>query len=368
MRDLYILFHGRFPSEKAAGLFAHLEAASFAAAGQRVTMLVPRRRGRGALGTQPYRVVYLPTLDLYAVPVLGYVAHRLSYILFAVAATLWLLGRASRHARIISNEAFPLLLASYFFKNTLYELHDFPEQSLWMYRALFKRACITLSTNEWKAAELQKSFGVPAAKLFVERNAVDVATFAAQDKQQARQALGLKPEAKVALYTGHLYAWKGVDTLAAACTLMPEVEVYTLGGTEHDLARFKKTYGHLANLHVMGQVAHGEVPQWQAAADVLVLPNTAKESISARYTSPMKLFEYMASGRPVVASDLPSIAEILTPTRGYLFEPDNAQDLARAVREALADPSVAERTDAALAWVGEHTWQQRTKRILAHLN
>ena len=68
----------------------------------------------------------------------------------------------------------------------------------------------------------------------------------------------------------------------------------------------------LQRVRLVGYVPPGEVPLWLAAADVLALPNSAGEAISARYTSPLKLFEYMAAGRGIVASDLPSLREVLT--------------------------------------------------------
>src|SRR5262249_13241169 len=78
-----------------------------------------------------------------------------------------------------------------------------------------------------------------------------------------------------------------------------------------------------------GCAAPGGRPRWLAAAAVLVLPNSRAEPISARYTSPLKLFEYMAAGRPIVASDLPSLREVLTGGRNaVLVPPDDPGALA----------------------------------------
>jgi glycosyltransferase involved in cell wall biosynthesis len=108
------------------------------------------------------------------------------------------------------------------------------------------------------------------------------------------------------------------------------------------------------------------MPLWQKAADVLVLPNTAKEEISARYTSPMKLFEYMASGTPVVASRLPSIVELTGEQRATLVEPDDPQALASGIKSVLAGGEA--RSAHALAWVRDHAWQERAVRILHSLS
>ncbi|MDE1924837.1 MAG: glycosyltransferase [Patescibacteria group bacterium] len=365
MNDLYLLLHGRFPSEKAAGLFADKSAEAFARIGLRVTVLVPRRFGRGTLPPRPYAVQYVATLDLFRVPLLKKAAYRVSYIFFSLSSLFWLLRHAKRRAVIYSNETFPTLLASFFFKNTLYEVHDFPEKSLWMYRALFRRTRFVLATNEWKASELQKQFSIPKEKIIVERNAVDVEAFALRDKSDARKKLHLPIDGQMVVYTGHLYAHKGVDTLIEAIRSLPDVALYIVGGTQADRDRFLKKYSACSNVHLVGHVPHSEVPLWQSAADVLVLPNSARELISAQYTSPMKLFEYMASGRPIVASNVPSIAEVVSESSAYLVAPDNAGALKAGIVEALGGGD--SRAYAARALVLEHTWDKRAQRIFSRI-
>ena len=71
---------------------------------------------------------------------------------------------------------------------------------------------------------------------------------------------------------------------------------------------------------------------------MLVLPNPAS-AISSRFTSPLKLFEYMAAGRPIVASDLPALREVLTPDAdAVLVAPGNAGALAAGIRRVVTDP------------------------------
>jgi glycosyltransferase involved in cell wall biosynthesis len=106
------------------------------------------------------------------------------------------------------------------------------------------------------------------------------------------------------------------------------------------------------------------VALWQAAADVLVLPNSGRDELSAQYTSPMKLFEYMASGRPIVATDVPAIREVLPEDAGYYARPDDAADLSHAIMTALNDPSSGARAARARALVSEYTWEKRAARLL----
>ena len=108
------------------------------------------------------------------------------------------------------------------------------------------------------------------------------------------------------------------------------------------------------------------MPLYQAAADVLVLPNTAQAAISREHTSPLKLFEYMAAGRPIVASDLPSLREVLRHgDNAWLMQPDDPAALAQGIQHLLAEPALAARLAAqAQEEVQAYTWEQRAANIL----
>lgn len=204
-----------------------------------------------------------------------------------------------------------------------------------------------------------KKFHIASEKIVVIPNAVDVSEFTLSiSKEEARKKLHLDVSKKYAIYTGHLYAWKGVHTLAEAAQYMPEVEILFVGGREEDIKQFGEKYKDTKNIHLVGRRPHIEIPLWQCAADVLVLPNTAKEEISAHYTSPMKLFEYMASGRPIVASRIPSIVEHLDDDHATLVKPDDAQALAQGICEALKKKKKP-------FDLSRYTWDDRARRIIS---
>lgn len=367
-KRLFVIFHGRFPSERAAAIYAAQHAASLSAHVP-VVLMVPRRLGRAALppGLLPtsVRVVYLPTIDLFWIPLLSRLAFFLSYSAFSCSVFFYLLLHLKVGDTIDTNEALPALVSTWLSSRVVYEVHDFPEHFLWMYKTLFRRVRFVLATNEWKVGEIERKFKVPPQKIIMERNGVDVEQFAPGDRMAARQSLGLAPDARMAVYTGHLYGWKGVETLALAAAHLQDIEVYFVGGTSEDVAQFKEKHGAVRNIHIVGQVPHTQVPLWLAAADVVVLPNTAKEELSAHYTSPMKLFEYMASGRPIVASRIPSIAEVLPEDAAFFVPPDNPTALAQAINEVLSDPvEAAERASRAHAVVLEYAWDRRVERLV----
>lgn len=370
---MFLIFHGRFPSEKAASLFAAKSAEAFQAEGCDVTLIVPRRFNSLKADYQTlyniqhsFRVVYLPTADLVPFGILQGLSFRLSLFVFSVMTSLYLRFRAGEDDIVYSNETLPLLYAPSRLDRLVYELHDYPEKSLDMYRALFNRVSHVLITNKWKLEKFRVDFPENADKAFFEPNAVSLDQFSSSvSRRDARKTLGLEMQGKIAVYTGHLYSWKGANTFAEALRLTPDIMGYFVGGTEKDVVEFRSRYGNLKNAHIMGHRPHTEVPLWQRAADVLVLPNTAKEAISAYYTSPMKLFEYMASGTPIVASDLPSIREVADDTRAVLVASDNPRALAEGIQRASIEG--APKALNARAWVEEHTWGKRARRILSYI-
>jgi glycosyltransferase involved in cell wall biosynthesis len=251
-----------------------------------------------------------------------------------------------------------------------WEAHDLPQGRLarLTLRCLLPhlRGVIPISDGLW--GEL-RALGLPPDTLLVAPDAVDLDRFASlPTRTAARVSLGLPVEARIVVYTGHLYRWKGAHTLALASRhLPPAVMVYVVGGTPADVAAFRAFIAGevLDKVRVVGYVPPVEVPVWLAAADVLALPNSAAEAISARYTSPLKLFEYMAAGRPIVASDLPSLKEVLTDgLNARLVRPDDPVALAGGLTAVLADPAAgALLAEQARRDVAGRTWHARAAAL-----
>jgi len=380
MRRLFLLFHGRFPGEKAASLFAAKSAEAFAEQGLLVEVLVPKRKG-----TQPrqsfeyfgvarnFAVIELPTVDFYSWKIPHSLAFYLNFLAFSVACFRYLRKQKITDRDVAySNESLPLFIASLTGLKAFYEMHDFPESKFRIFGLLLSRYVWILIHNRWKVNEFRRIFPGVKAKVICEPNAVDPREFELSlSKEEARRTLDLKldnDDRKIIVYTGHLFGWKGVETLAEAAKLLGGgYLVFFIGGTEKDVSDFKRRYGHISNIRILGHRPHKEIPIWQKAADALVLPNTAKEAISAYYTSPMKLFEYMASLRPVVASDIPSIREIVDETCAVMVKPDDAEALAEAIRSVFERSDIDTLTGAALVRVRSHTWRERAKRIIAFM-
>jgi glycosyltransferase involved in cell wall biosynthesis len=178
---------------------------------------------------------------------------------------------------------------------------------------------------------------------------------------------------RVVGYAGHVYPWKGVEVLLDALALVPEARGLIVGGhpQEPDLDRLRGRAGRLgldSRVTFAGMVEPRRVAEVIGTVDVLALPNPATH-VSQRYTSPLKLFEYLAAGRPIVASDLPAFREILRDgENALLFEPGSATALASAIRRVLDDEELAGRiARGALVTAREYSWDRRAERLASLL-
>lgn len=172
---------------------------------------------------------------------------------------------------------------------------------------------------------------------------------------------------KTICYTGHLYPWKGVDTLVQAMPFLSEATLTIVGGDEADTQRLKRLAeesGCLGRITFEGWVAPEKVAGYLQKASVAVIP-LGNDLIASRFTSPLKLFEYMAAGIPVVASDLPSIREVLQDgVNAVLVQPEAPDKLAAGIRRVLDDGALARRiASQALLDVREYSWLKRGEKI-----
>jgi len=233
-------------------------------------------------------------------------------------------------------------------------------------RLVWARAAGYITITGALARELESRFG-PRAHVAVVPDGARIPNVEDVGLRQAAGAIG-----PVVGYAGHLYPWKGPDVLLAAIERLPGVRALIVGGLagEPDLDRIRALADRVAPGRVTcaGQVDPPRVAGLLRQADVLVLPNTPGRA-SAAYTSPLKLFEYMASGRPIVASDLPALREVLRPDdNAVLVEAGNAGALAAGLARVLGDRALASRLAAqARADVQEYTWDRRAMRIEALL-
>lgn len=338
MQQLIYIANIRLPTEKAHGLQIVKTCEALASGRVELELVAPNRVNffKDDIFTfynleRNFIIKKLPCIDLLPWPYGKKIFFWLEILTFALAVLFYLRGKSGIYYTR------DLLLAMILPYPRFYEIHTLPKMINFVHRWVWRRCQGLVVISEGLKNELINQ-GIEEKKVLVARDAVDLKIFEdLPDKINCRQKLKLPIDKKIVIYTGHLYAWKGADILAKTAGLLPEeVWVYLVGGTAEDIEAFRKKYN-FSNLKIIGWRPPMEIPLWLKAADVLVLPNSAKEKIGAVYTSPLKLFEYMASGVPIVASDLPSFKEILTEIDAIFFEPDNINDLARSINLALQD-------------------------------
>lgn len=375
MKIIYI-DKGRFPTEKANGYQVSKMCEEFSALGAEVELWFPTRKNK----IEENIFKYYGIKENFAVRNIGGVDvfkcykyfKKASFHIQGIALLIALLfKKVDRKALIYTRNSEIAWLFSLRGYKIVYEAHFWPVSKSWLYIFLLKRinkiVCNSKGTNDkFKNNNFNNTMVAP--------DGVDLEKFDISISQEkARRKLGLPLEKKIILYTGHLYQWKGVDALAQAAEKLSEnIVVYFVGGTVEDEKNFKKIYAWLIaeqKIIVIGHKPHGLIPIWLKAADILALPNSQKEKISKFYTSPLKLFEYMASKRPIIASDMPSIREVLNDNNCLFIQPDNASDLANKINYILNNKELTNKiTSQAFSDVIQYSWDKRARQILDFIN
>lgn len=206
--------------------------------------------------------------------------------------------------------------------------------------------------------------GIERDHILVAPDGVDLSRYEnLPSKHEARERFRLPYDRKVIGYTGSIgvHSWKGVDVLLAASDKAPSDWLFwIIGGNTEEVESLRKLY---PMIRFEGRADPTLIPAMQSACDVLVLPNKSGNPISERYTSPLKLFEYMASGVPIVASDLPSVREVLSDDEAVFCEPGNPGSLVLGILQAL-DGMDGSRARLARRKVSSYTWDARARAII----
>ncbi len=218
--------------------------------------------------------------------------------------------------------------------------------------------------------------GIDAGKVLVNPNGVDVDRLAPlrEGEPAARRARLGREEAPTIGFIGTFGMWHGVKVLPtiieAVAAKRPDARWILVGDgpLRDEVAADIAARGLGGVVDLTGVVPHDRAVELLASCDVCVSPHVPNPDGSRFFGSPTKLFEYMGLGKPIVASDLDQIGDVLDHERSALLcEPGNAQAAADSVLRLLDDPELARRLgDAALVDATErYSWEAHTRRILA---
>jgi glycosyltransferase involved in cell wall biosynthesis len=361
----------RIPTKKAYGFQIVQLVRALASKGARVYLSLPYRSG---LSENPFTYYGVSTDAVYSYightdPFLyeGLVGGRISFYL-SKFIFLWAQFRFAppRTTYIYTRDVEIAWLYALWGYKTFYNAHNFPASS-WLHIKLLSRVTGVVANSEGTAYEYRSRMKVPVCVL---PNGVELERFTSvtSSKGVLRATFELPQQVPLVMYTGHLYAWKGVDVVLEAARILPAVTFVLIGGLEKDIEQYRELVAAegLKNVLVLGHKPVSDIPSYLKAADVLLLPNSATSREGERYTSPLKLFEYMAAEVPLLASDLSSLREILTDDTAEFFTPDSAPDCAEKISQMLTDTQKAQhKADMAYKVVQEnYTWDKAAEKLI----
>lgn len=183
--------------------------------------------------------------------------------------------------------------------------------------------------------------------------------------------LGGRSTAFKAGYFGHLYPGRGVDVILKVALILKDIDFHIIGGTESDIDRWKET-SELTNVYFHGFVSPGEVSRYRAACDVLLAPYQRRVSVSggagntAEFMSPLKVFEYMSSRKPIICSDIPVLREALNQSNAVLVPCDNVQAWVSALRNLSTSSEHCRllSENSYNDFLRNYTWKTRAERAI----
>ena len=373
MKIIYIA-NTRLPTEMAHGLQIMKMCEAFVKNGAEVELIVPLRFAISSLGKKDafeyYKIsktfkikkifsVDLTPLNRFLGPVSS-LTQALSFSFFSFFKIIF-----SKADIIYGRDRLDLFLLSFFKKNIIFEIHKIHKK---LDTGIAKRVKkIIVITQGLKKLLIKKE--IDKNKNLIVPDGIDLDDFNIKEsKEKCRKELDLPTNKKIVIYTGHLYKWKGVETLALSSKFLDKDTIIVIvGGIKWYLSNFKKFVkkNNLKNILILGYQDYSKIPYYLKAADCLILTGTEESKTSKEYTSPMKMFEYMASKRPIVASDLPSFKEVLNENNSILIQSDNPGALAEGIKKVLNNSDLAERiSKQAYKDVQKYTWDNRAKKIL----
>ena len=206
-------------------------------------------------------------------------------------------------------------------------------------------------------------------KILVAYGGIDLDNYKNVDKSEARRTLKLPLDKKIVGYIGLFKTMgmeKGINTMILALrNLSEDVIMAFIGGKDEEILEYKKLAkenGVLDRCIFEGRKDFKEVVLYEQASDALVIPYPDKPHFRL-YGFPMKVYEYMASQRPIIYSKLELAEEVLSDC-GYGFVPDDPIDLAEKIKQAIDAKDVDGKTKIAYKKVKNYTWQKKAENII----
>jgi len=300
-------------------------------------------------------------------------SSRIGLILYAMKNAA--LAKREKADFVFSRCLFTAWFCSIFGIKTLFERHDAwennPTAAKIFKRLMASKNCLGLVVIS-KALEDQIT-----SKFGIERNRMIIAADAADPLPETSAPPPFeKVKGKINVgYVGHLYKGRGIDIIADAAKQLPGMEFHIVGGTDEDLTYWRHELKSHENIHFYGHMSHNAASRYLQHFDVLLAPYQKKVSVAGggntvQWMSPLKIFEYMSTGKPMISSDLPVLHEVLKPDKNaYLCIADDVDDWVSVLQSIQKNPTKAAQIGATAKedFLQNYTWLRRSEKIIEEL-
>ena len=372
---LYYIANARMPSEKAHAIQIAKMCEALIGAGADLELVVPRRRNKikesaksfyGLSGDIPLR--RLPIFPVTSLGKFGYYVAGLSFTLSYILFLLWrkICGEQF-FVHTIDMDQFSFIGVSFLGALFSFEVHDTKKYGV-LFDRIFRKAKVVMTINNIIKKELVANFHLLPEKILVCPNGIDVPFFARHgDKNLWRKRWEIPNDARVILYTGKCYKWKGMEIFYDALPKLPsDTLLCFVGCTREEVEKVTGKNFDDPRARFFGGRPYNEMPLWMAVGDVLVVLGTKKNDYSYFHTSPMKLFEYMATGRPILSARTPAVSDVVSDSEVTFCAPDASSDFVLKIKEILENKEIsAEKSSRAFKLVKKFSWDNRARALLS---
>ena len=371
----------RLPTDKAHGVQIMKSCEAFAQFVE-VELLVPRlipllkKDPFSYYGVRKdFTIKKVPVFEILALTrwVWGWVGYIQS-LSFSLSALLYLFLKKKIHdpdTILYSRDYMTLFILALFGAHPVAEIHDYrsknPKQRV---NFILKRCRNIIVNSEGTLEALRDHYpdNLQLKTAQVVSNGVDFSYFNIKEtKEEARAALGISQNKKILGYLGRLETVgreKGVsEMIRSFLAANEEALLYVVGGPNRLVEKYRQEFNNSDKIVFSGQVDYAVVPLYLRSFDAVII--SMPEGRHAQTTSPIKLFEYLASGKVIIAPGIPSITKYLNNNNSILFDPHNIESLSEKIKVAINDKVLADKlSQQSLLDAKNYSWRNRAKLIL----
>lgn len=394
MPELHYISFVRFPTEKAHGLQIAQNCEAFTDMGYDVTLWVSTRKNIPEMDViedvhahygvkSNFAIKRIPSIDIYPLvngnlrlEYMAFWVHTITYCLMLVLNLL--MNRADIY---YSRDRYPLMALSLIIpkEKLAFEVHQFAPtaKGAKAQQSLVRRVGHIVAITPKLQEDFINKHRASPEQLLLAHDGIREARFSQlPDKKTAREQIGWEQSAFIVGYMGRLHTMgmdKGVGLLVDTTVKIEGVTLALVGGPDDMANQLEQQWleqgGNGKNFYNAGTVKPDEIPTYLAAFDVCAMPFPWTEHY-AYYMSPLKLFEYMASGKAILATDLPSVIDVVSHEEtAYIVEPGNQEALQKGIIALKNDTALREKIgqNAREIVLEKYTWEARARHIKTHL-